>query len=127
MARLTLEIPDSLQQTLTEEAQAHGLSLEYWVLQLLRDRRNRPVWLSPDQLSPEQQAQRAEQAIQLLQSWIDAAEEEPDLEPINPPHVNFPRVFTLRQDWAGQLKAPGQTALDLQHQALNWRGESCFS
>lgn len=122
MARLTLEIPDSLQQTLTEEAQAHGLSLEYWVLQLLHDRRDRPV-----PLSPEQQAQRAEQAIQLLQSWIDAAEEEPDTEPINPPPVSFSRVFTLRQDWAGQLQAPGQTALDLQHQALNWRGESCFS
>jgi hypothetical protein len=27
----------------------------------------------------------------------------------------------LRQDWANTVKAPGQTAVDLQHQALIWR------
>jgi hypothetical protein len=29
----------------------------------------------------------------------------------------------LRQDWANTVKLPGQTGVDLQHQALTWRDQ----
>lgn len=29
----------------------------------------------------------------------------------------------LRQDWANAVQAPGQTSVDLQHQALTWRDQ----
>jgi hypothetical protein len=37
---------------------------------------------------------------------------------------------TLRQDWAGMLKAENSTLVDLQHRALDWRSRrqsSCSS
>lgn len=37
MATLILNIPDTLQHSLSQKAQAHGLSLEHLVLQLLRE------------------------------------------------------------------------------------------
>lgn len=59
---LTLNLSPELEQYLVQEASQHGLSVEVFALQLLTD--------------SIMQKQKQNEAVNLLQSWIDSKDEE---------------------------------------------------